>query len=114
MNEKERALCVEAARLGYMVGHDDTVESRFADPAEVAEEIVADLMKQDEDAEEAEDVCGLCGLPGADKFPRQEHWPGEQIPGTELVHASCEAEECARAHAALTDKQREDFLRTLR
>ncbi len=60
-----------------------------------------------------EDICGLCGLPGADKFAHPEHWPGEQIPDGPLVHAGCESEECRRAHAELTDKQREAFLRTI-
>ena len=58
-----------------------------------------------------EDICGLCGLPGADKIPHPIHWPGEQIPDTDLVHASCEAEECRRAHSLLSDKQRQDFLK---
>lgn len=57
------------------------------------------------------DICGLCGLPGADKIPYPVHWPGEQIPDTDLVHASCESEECKRAHSLLSDKQRKDFLR---
>ncbi len=55
--------------------------------------------------EEPEDICGLCGRPGADKLPHPEHWPGEQSPLTELVHAECEDDECKRAHAALTPEQ---------
>ena len=58
-----------------------------------------------------EDMCGLCGLPGADKIPHPIHWPGEQIPDTDLVHSSCENEECRRAHSLLSDKQRQDFLK---
>lgn len=58
-----------------------------------------------------QDICGLCGGPGADKIPHPIHWPGEQEPQTELVHASCEADECMRAHAALSDRARESFLR---
>ena len=61
----------------------------------------------------AEDICGFCGLPGADKFPHPVRWPGEKSAGTELVHAECENEECRRAHALLSDKQRANFLRAL-
>lgn len=61
-----------------------------------------------------EDICGLCGEMGADKFPHPIHWPGEKIPDSELVHADCEQEECARAHAELSDDQRELFLRAMR
>lgn len=60
-----------------------------------------------------EDTCGLCGRPGADKIPHPVHWPGERVPDSELVHSDCESEECARAHAALSDAQRESFLRSL-
>lgn len=34
---------IEAARLGYMAGHDDTVESRYGDPDEVARDLCQDL-----------------------------------------------------------------------
>ncbi len=64
-------------------------------------------------AEEEQDVCGFCGKPGADKFPHPVRWPGEESAGTEFVHADCEQEECRRAHSALTDKERADFLRTI-
>ena len=60
-----------------------------------------------------EDICGLCGEPGADKYPHPIYWPGECIPDQELVHAECEAEECRRAHEALSSEEREAFLRTL-
>lgn len=60
-----------------------------------------------------DDLCGLCGEPGADKFAHPVHWPGEQVPGSPLVHAECESAECQRAHAALTQEQRERFLRSL-
>jgi hypothetical protein len=63
--------------------------------------------------EGALDICGLCGFPGADKVPHPIHWPGENSPGTEYVHATCEDEECRRAHAMLTERQREAFLRTV-
>jgi hypothetical protein len=63
---------------------------------------------------DSEDICGLCGQPGADKFAHPCHWPGEQVPDGPLVHADCESEECRRAHAALTDKQRRDFLGTIK
>lgn len=59
------------------------------------------------------DVCGFCNLPGADKIPHPVRWPGEQAPGSEYVHRECEEEECQRAHATLTDKEREQFLRTV-
>ena len=62
---------------------------------------------------EDEDICGLCGEPGADKIAHPNHWPGERVPDGELVHASCEDEECRRAHAALSDEQRRQFLGTL-
>lgn len=64
-----------------------------------------------ENNEEMEDICGFCGLPGADKMPHPIRWPGEESAGTELVHAECESIECKRAHARLTDRQREEFLR---
>jgi hypothetical protein len=60
-----------------------------------------------------DDVCGFCGQPGADKIPHPVRWPGEESAGTELVHATCEDAECRRAHSLLSDKQREQFLRTL-
>jgi hypothetical protein len=60
-----------------------------------------------------EDVCGFCNLPGADKIPHPVRWPGEVSAGTEFVHADCENDECKRAHAALSDKQRQSFLRSL-
>ena len=60
---------------------------------------------------ESEDICGLCGQPGANKIPHPLRWPGEAKPDTDLVHDTCEAEECRRAHSLLTDKQRESVLR---
>ena len=57
-----------------------------------------------------DDICGLCGEPGADKYAHPEHWPGERVPDGQFVHASCEQEECRRAHAELTDAQRREFL----
>ena len=57
------------------------------------------------------DICGFCGLPGADKIPHPIRWPGEELPGTQYVHDRCEDEECRRAHAALTDAERDTFLR---
>ena len=66
------------------------------------------------DSEElVEDVCGFCEEPGADKIPHPIHWPGEKFGGTGLVHSECEDEECKRAHAALSDQQRDEFLKTL-
>lgn len=62
---------------------------------------------------DTEDICGLCGDPGADKVPHPLRWPGERAPDTELVHAECEHEECGRAHAALSQEQRESVLRNI-
>jgi hypothetical protein len=62
---------------------------------------------------ENEDVCGLCGFKGADKVPHPVLWPGERDAGDSFVHAECEDAECARAQAALSDSERESFLRTL-
>jgi hypothetical protein len=76
---------------------------------EEARQKIAEL----EAARGAEDICGLCGQPGADKIPHPNHWPGERIPDTNLVHADCEANECARAHAALSDEQRRRVLGSL-
>lgn len=64
--------------------------------------------------DEDDDTCGLCGEPGADKIPHPHYWPGERRPDTDLVHAACEHEEQARAHAALTQEQREAVLRSIR
>ena len=58
------------------------------------------------------DICGLCGMPGADKYAHPIHWPGERIPEGPLVHATCEEEECRRAHEVLTDAERAAFLLT--
>jgi len=63
---------------------------------------------------ETDDICGLCGQLGADKLPHPIHWPDEQIPENKYVHAECEEEECRRAHARLSDKEREAFLRRIR
>lgn len=62
---------------------------------------------------EDDDICGLCGEPGADKLPHPVYWPGERVPNTDLVHAECEQEECSRAHAALTDRERQAFLSSI-
>jgi len=61
-----------------------------------------------------DDICGLCGQPGADKHAHPMHWPGEQVPDGPLVHSECETEECKRAHACLTQGQRDQFLRSIR
>lgn len=60
-----------------------------------------------------EDICGLCGRYGADKIPHPVYWPGENAPGTEYVHATCEDAECRRAHSMLSDRERERFLSTI-
>jgi hypothetical protein len=61
-----------------------------------------------------EDICGLCGEPGADKMAHPNHWPGERVPDGPMVHAEREDDECRRAHAALSEREREAFLRTVR
>lgn len=63
--------------------------------------------------QDEEDICHLCGGPGADKIAHPIHWPGEAGVAGALVHEACEDEECRRAHALLTDKQRAHFLRSL-
>jgi hypothetical protein len=60
---------------------------------------------------EAEDICGLCGEPGADKYKHPCHWPGEENPEGEFVHAECENVECARAHAEFTRRVGESGVR---
>ena len=65
------------------------------------------------DIEDEDYICGLCGESGADKIPHAIHWPGEQRPESDFVHAECEQEECRRAHAALSDSQRESFIREI-
>ena len=62
----------------------------------------------------ADDICGFCGLPGGDKIPHPVRWPGEESAGTKYVHAMCEDSECARAHSALTDRERQAFLKTIK
>lgn len=61
------------------------------------------------------DICGLCGQPGADKMALWTggglYWPGEIRPETELVHEYCERAETERAHAALTQAQRDVVIR---
>jgi len=85
--------------------------------AEIARTLAAEvarlraIMASDEPNDD--DVCGLCGESGADKYAHPVHWPGERIPDGPLVHAKCEDEEYRRAYAALTDQERESFLRRL-
>lgn len=63
------------------------------------------------------DICGLCGEPGADKMACWTgggvYWPGEERPDTEYVHQECEQEETRRAHAALSQPERDAFLRAI-
>lgn len=67
--------------------------------------------------EEMDDVCGLCGERGADKMALWTgggiYWPGEIRPETEVVHAECEQAETARAHAQLTQAQRDSVIRSV-
>jgi len=60
-----------------------------------------------------DNVCGLCGLSGADKIPHPVNWPNELIPTTQYVHAACEDRAAFHAMLARTEKERDDFLRTL-
>lgn len=71
------------------------------------------LDKSDEQEAANDDICGLCGLTGADKIRHPAHWPGERCPETMLVHRECEEAECSRAHAQLSDKEREAYLRSM-
>lgn len=63
--------------------------------------------------DDCDDICGFCGEPGADKIPHPIRWPGERNPESALVHSECEQEESKRAHAMLTQEQREAFLRSI-
>jgi len=62
-----------------------------------------------------DDLCGLCGKRGADKMALWTgggiYWPGEERPETEFVHSECERRETERAHAALTQLQRDAVIR---
>ena len=64
---------------------------------------------------EDEDICGLCGEPGADKMAMWTgggvYWPGETVPDAEFVHQECEQEETRRAHALLSQDERDAVLR---
>lgn len=64
---------------------------------------------------EQDDICGLCGEPGADKMALWTgggiYWPGEVRPDSECVHWECEEAETRRAHAALTQPQRDAVIR---
>lgn len=71
------------------------------------------VVKSTETADQ-DDICGLCGQPGADKVAHPIHWPGERIPNGRFVHEVCEDEECCRAHALLSDDERQRFLWSLR
>jgi hypothetical protein len=75
------------------------------------DERIPPMSEHDDDEEE--DICGLCGEPGADKIAHPCHWPGERVPNGRFVHAACEEEECRRAHSMLSDKQRQDVLRSV-
>ena len=65
--------------------------------------------------DDSDDVCGLCGKRGANKSALWTgggiYWPGEFIPESEFVHSECECSETARAHAALTQPQRDAVIR---
>jgi hypothetical protein len=84
----------------------DTLHKAGVPGADNLAELITEALKE-------EDVCGLCGGPDPDKIPHPEHWPGEQIPDTELVHTDCEQRECTRAHACLTENQRNAVIRNI-
>lgn len=67
---------------------------------------------------EDQDICGLCNEPGADKMAAWTgggvYWPGEQVPDSEYVHQECERAERGRAHALLSQSQRDAFLEGIR
>jgi ssDNA-binding Zn-finger/Zn-ribbon topoisomerase 1 len=73
--------------------------------------------KEAADETEAE-VCGLCEGPDPCKMAKWTgggvYWPGERRPEGRLVHQECEEEECRRAHAELTQDQRDEVLAGLR
>ncbi len=58
-------------------------------------------------------ICGLCGQDGAEKKAAANHWPGEQIPDKPMVHSKCEWDEAFRAHEALSEYERDEYLRSL-
>lgn len=66
-------------------------------------------------SEDNEDICGICGEPGAGKMALHTgggvYWPGEFVPDTDYVHQECEQEETERAHAALSQDERDAVLR---
>lgn len=59
---------------------------------------------------EESDLCGLCGLPGANKIPSPMLWPGQRSPNGPFVHDYCENAETSRAHANISQAQRDAFL----
>lgn len=77
------------------------------------EQIKEEMLKLRSAEPDEPDVCGLCEQPGADKYAHPVYWPGEMKPDGLFVHQACEDAECRRAHAALTDREREAFLRTV-
>ena len=96
-------LCVALDEVGTATGR----------LAEFARDVIPVERERMERMTIEEDICGFCNQGGADKIPHPVRWPGESSAGTEYVHKACVDEECQRAHALLTDKQRSTFLRTL-
>ena len=86
----------------------ETEVIRLRKDLEAARERVEELEEM-----RSTDICGLCGESGADKMAHPVHWPGEQVPDGPFVHRECEDAECGRAHSLLSDKQREEFLRSI-
>lgn len=86
-------------------------------PRERAVDIQGGEIMAKNKTEQPDDICGICDKPGADKMARWTgggvYWPGEFRPETEFVHQECEHEETRRAHAALTQDQRDAALRNI-
>ncbi len=100
----------------------DTLASFLAQALAKIAELPTDLLgakaedhnRAAQDALDADDVCGLCGERGADKIPAPRQWPGEREPDSRLVHDYCETAECSRAHAALSQGQRDAVIDGMR
>jgi hypothetical protein len=80
-NAKLRAVAVDAARIGYAGGHNDTVEGTFGDPQECAEEIVAELVAEAPQAKLREVSAIFDGPPGpeAGRFVEVEDREGRSL-----------------------------------
>ena len=97
---------LDAQVCSYCQGHDEHAVCDLPDVAKAIRQALEVGLRE-------EGICGFCNRPGADKIPYPIRWPGEEIAGTELVHAACEDAECRRAHLRLTDEERKRFLKSL-